>query len=179
MRIGLFAIIVIVLSFLFNQYFVHFSGDSKSSPEEALPTDHDYIWINGPKTDTVHRYFFLADGNYFGTGVVTKNLAGWSSGDGVFSEIPNSLNENEIKAAHSDNQILFGLIKPKGNIEVNINGETATLIELSTVSEELLNLYGIEGYKIWFIDLSLIEDKNHFKIRIISEQDNILNELSI
>lgn len=71
-RILLFAGLVIVLAFIFNISLTAFTGDGKDTPEEALPTDANYEWIEGPKSDKEQRYFFLSNGQYFGTGYVKK-----------------------------------------------------------------------------------------------------------
>ena len=178
-RIALFVVFVVILGYLFNFLFVQFSGDGKDSPEEALPTDADYEWIEGPKTEKEHRYFFLSNSNYFGTGVVTKNLKGWSAGKGAYAQLPNPLDENTITSAHSDNKILYGLIKPKGKITVKVNGEKADLVDFSSLDEEVLQLYNVKGYFIWYIDLSELADQENYTIQVVDETNNVLNELSI
>ncbi|TSI05258.1 hypothetical protein [Lysinibacillus sp. BW-2-10] len=178
-RILLFAVLVIVIGYLFNAYFVHFTGDGKDSPEKALPKDADYEWIEGPKSDKEHRYFFLSNGNYFGTGMVTKNLKGWSAGDGVYAELPKSLDDNTIKSAHSDRKILYGLIKPKGKMKVLVNDKEAQLIELTTLSKDVIDLYKVEGYSIWYIDLSNLDDTEKFTIQVVDEKDKVVSELVI
>ncbi len=164
-RIILFAVAVIALAFLFNFYFTHIEGDGKKTPEEALPTDQQYEWIEGPKTENEHRYFFLSNGKYFGTGTVTKNLTGWSSNDGVYAKLPNPLEFNEILAAYSDSKILYGLIKPNGEIRVTVNGVEAELIQLNSLSKDIVNLYNVEGYSIWYVDFSNLENREEFIIK--------------
>ncbi len=171
--------VVFIIGYLFNLYFVHFTGDGKDTPEEALPTDAQYEWIEGPKTDKEQRYFFLSNGNYFGTGVVIKNLKGWTAGDGAYSPLPNPLEENKITAAHSDGQILFGLIKPNGNVKVKINDVKAKMIDLTTLSEEVLNQYKVEGYYIWYVERVKLEEEVHYNIEVLDDHDNVLSELSI
>ncbi|SOC06310.1 hypothetical protein SAMN05880501_104241 [Ureibacillus xyleni] len=178
-RILLFAVFVVIIGYLFNLFFVHFSGDGKDTPEQALPKDADYEWIEGPKTDKEHRYFFLSNGNYFGTGVVTKNLKGWNTGKGSYSKLPNPLEDNTITSAHSDSKILFGLIKPKGDISVKVNGTKADLVDFSSLDEEVLQLYNVKGYSIWYIDKSKLEDQEKFSIQVLDENDEVLSELSI
>nr|WP_106779007.1 hypothetical protein [Lysinibacillus timonensis] len=178
-RIFVFVIIVLVLAFLINQYFIHFDGDGKRTPEEALPTDQNYVWIEGSQSEDEYRYFFLSDGHYVGTNKVTKNLSGWSLSEGHFGKIPNPLEENKIIAAYSDHQILYGLIKPKGQIHITVNEEAVELVDLTSVSEEILKLYGVSGYSIWYIDLSKLEDTDQFVIEIRDSNNNLLNELTI
>ena len=178
-RILLFAAFVLLLGYLFNILFVQFSGDGKDTPEEALPKDADYEWIEGPKTEKEHRYFFLSNSQYFGTGVVTKNLRGWSTGKGTYAQLPNPLEENAIKSAHSDSKILYGLIKPNGEITVKVNGEKADLVDFSSLDEEVLQLYNVQGYSIWYIDLSKLEDQEKYNIQVLDEKNNVLSELSV
>lgn len=178
-RIVLFAGAVIALAFLFNFYFTNIEGDGKKTPEEALPTDQQYEWIEGPKTEKEHRYFFLSNGAYFGTGLVTKNLTGWSSGDGVHAKLHSPIELNEITAAYSDNKIIYGLIKPDGEIDVTVNGVQAELIDLNTLSDDVVNLYGVEGYLIWYVDYSDLENQEEFIIQVINSNGEVLNELKI
>lgn len=178
-RIIYFVAAILLLGYLFNLYFVHFSGDGKDSPQEALPTDADYEWIEGPKTEKEQRYFFLSNGNYFGTGVIIKNLKGWSEGDGSYSPLPDPLDENKITAAYSDSKILFGLIKPNGEVKIKVNEKYADMIDLSTLSEDVLKLYKVEGYYIWFIERSKLEENNHFNIKVLDDDGNILSDLTI
>ncbi|SOC37254.1 hypothetical protein [Ureibacillus acetophenoni] len=178
-RIVLFAGAVIALAFLFNFYFTNIEGDGKKTPEAALPTDQNYEWIEGPKTEKEHRYFFLSNGTYFGTGTVTKNLTGWSSSDGVYAKLPNSLEFNEIPAAYSDSKILYGLIKPNGEISVTVNGVDVELIQLSSLSEEVVNSYNVKGYSIWYIDLTELGNREEFIIKVLDSNDEVLSEISI
>lgn len=178
-RIALFAGAVIALAFLFNFYFTNIEGDGKKTPEAALPTDQDYEWIEGPKTEKKHRYFFLSNGAYFGTGFVTKNLTGWSSGEGVYTKLPNSLNFNEISAAYSDSKIIYGLIKPEGEIGVTVNGVETEFVELNTLSKDVVNKYGVDGYFIWYVDFSDLENQEEFIIQVFESNGEVLNELKI
>ncbi|MEK9198338.1 MULTISPECIES: hypothetical protein [Bacillales] len=178
-RILLFAGLVIVLAFIFNISLTAFTGDGKDTPEEALPTDANYEWIEGPKSDKEQRYFFLSNGQYFGTGYVEKNLKGWSAGEGTYSKLPNALTENTITSAHSDSKILFGLIKPKGNIQISVNNKHAKLIQLDFLSDDILSTYNVEGYAIWYIDLEEIDNAKSFTIKVLGENDSVLNALSI
>lgn len=178
-RIVLFAGAVIALAFLFNFYFTNIEGDVKKTPEEALPTDEHYEWIEGPKTENEHRYFFLSNGAYFGTGLVTKNLTGWSSSEVVHATLPNTLELNEISAAYSDNKIIYGFIKPDIEIDVRVNGVEAGLIDLRNLSEDVVNLYGVEGYLIWYVDYSELENREEFIIQVIDSDGEVLNELKI
>lgn len=178
-RITMIALVIIGLGFLFNLYFEHFSGDGKKTPEEALPTDHEYVWIKGPQTEKVHRYFFLSDGNYFGTGVLTKNLKGWSSGHGTYATVPKQLPENELTNAHSDNKIIYGLVKKNGNGFVRVNGVDTSSIELLDIPTETLQLYDIEGYSIWYVNLENLEETEKFTIQLLNEQNELMSELKI
>ncbi|MEJ9280770.1 hypothetical protein [Ureibacillus thermosphaericus] len=178
-RAVLFAALIIMLAFLFQQITIQFSGEGFDTPQEALPKDAEYEWIEGPKTEKEHRYFFLSNGNYFGTGVVKKNLKGWSSGNGVYAKLPKRLNENEITSAHSDGKILYGLINKEGQVEVIVNGEKATLLNLSTLPKETIDLYKVNDYFIWYVDLEKLQDSEHFHIVIKNDKDEILSELSI
>lgn len=176
-RITMIALVIIGMGFLFNLYFEHFSGDGKKTPEEALPTDHEYVWIKGPQTEKVHRYFFLSDGNYFGTGVVSKNLKGWSAGKGVYATLPKQLPENELTSAHSDNKIIYGLIKLNGDVYLKVNGVDAMFIHFTDLSQETVELYGISGYSIWYVDLEKLQDTEKYTIQLFNEQDEIISEL--
>lgn len=178
-RLLLFPIVVVLLGFLFYQYSIHFSGEGKDTPEEALPTDEKYEWIKGPKSENEQRYFFLANGNYFGTGIVSKNLKGWSSGEGYYTKIPRSLEDNKITSAFSDKEILFGLIKKKGPIKVLVNEKEAEFVELSSLPEDVLSLYDVKGCTIWYIHLDILKEKKNFIIKVIDDEGNKLNELSI
>lgn len=178
-RILIFAAMVIVLAFAFREFTVHFSGDGFDTPEEALPKDADYEWIEGPKSEKEHRYFFLSNGNYFGTGVVKKNFKGWTSGDGAYVKLPDSLEENKITSAYSDGVILFGLIKRTGEAEVEVNGEKASFIEMSGLPESTLELYGVKGYSIWYVGLEKLDDQEHFQINVKDRKGEILSELTI
>lgn len=171
--------LVVVLAFVFNLYFEQFTGDGKNTPKEALPQDADYEWIEGPKSEKEQRYFFLSNGNYFGTGVITKNLKGWSAGDGSYSQLPNPLEENTIVAAYSDSKILYGLIKPRGDIHVTVNGQQADFVELNSLSKEVMSLYDVEGYSIWYLELSELENTEHYSIKVLDEKNSIISDLSI
>lgn len=177
-RIIIFVIIVIALAVGYNFVSVHFTGEGKDSPEQALPVDAKYEWIEGPKSNKEERYFFLSNGNYFGTEAVTKNFKGWSSGPGTSSLIPKPLEENKINAAYSDGEILFGLIKPNGEVRVTVNDQTTERIPLNTLSKEEVELYDVEGYEIWYIDLSKLDSKNYL-IQVLDKSNSIVNELSI
>lgn len=178
-RLIFFVAAVILIGYLCNLYFVYFTGDGKDTPQEALPTDAQYEWIEGPKSDKEQRYFFLADGNYFGTGTVIKNLKGWSEGDGSFSPLPSPLEKNKITAAYSDSEILFGLIKPDGNIKISVNEEQAELINFTTLSDEVIKQYQVEGYYIWYIELSKLEQNETYHIEVLDNKDTVLSELTI
>lgn len=178
-RIPLLFLVVMLIGFLFYQYITNYSGDGKDTPEEALPTDHDYEWIAGPKTDTVARYFFLSDGNYFGTGVVEKNKKGWTSGHGASSEIPKPLEDNQIKSAYSDEKIIFGIIKKTQNITVKVNNKEAELLSLDTLSKDIIEKYGVEDCYIWYVDLNQLKDKESFSIHVLDENNNLISELTI
>lgn len=176
----LYAAVVFLLAFLFQVTTAQFSGDGFKTPEEALPKDADYVWIEGPKTKKEHRYFFLSDGRYFGTGVVKKNLKGWTSGKGAYAKLPDPLKENEITSAYSDQKILFGLIKRNGYVIVTVNGEKASFIELSKqLPKETLDDYQVNGYSLWYVDLKKLENHEHFHIEVFNEEGQTISELSI
>ena len=179
-RIIIFVVIVIGLGVGYNFFYHHFSGEGKDSPVLALPTDAQYEWIEGPKNEKEVRYFFLSNGNYFGTEVVSENFKGWRiEGPGSSSKLPNPLEENKIMAANSDGEILFGLIKPNGEVKVTVNDQTAERIPLANLSKEAVGLYRVEGYEIWYIDLSELEDSKNYLIQILDENNSLVNELSI
>ncbi|MBD8027930.1 hypothetical protein H9636_14860 [Ureibacillus sp. Re31] len=178
-RILLFAGLVIVLAFIFNLSLTQFTGDGKDSPQEALPTDADYEWIDGPKSEKLQRYFFLSNGQYFGTGIVEKNLKGWNAGEGTYSKLPHELAENIIPSAHSDSKILYGLVKPKGDIQITVNNKPAKLIQLNNLSNKIISSYNIEGYAIWYIDLADIEFAESYTIKVLGDNHSVLNELTI
>lgn len=178
-RIMLFAAVVILLAFLFQQFAIHFSGDGFDKPEEALPKDGEYEWIEGPKSEKEQRYFFLSNGNDFGTVVVKKNMKGWTRGELVSGQLPDSLEENKISSAYSDEKILFGLINRKGKAEVEVNGKKADFIELSSLPKDTLELYGVDGYSIWYVDLENLKETEHFHIKVKDEKGEITSELSI
>lgn len=175
----LFAAVVILLAFLFQQFAIHFSGDGFDKPEEALPKDGEYEWIEGPKSEKEQRYFFLSNGNDFGTVVVKKNMKGWTRGELVSGQLPDSLEENKISSAYSDEKILFGLINRKGKAEVEVNGKKADFIELSSLPKDTLELYGVDGYSIWYVDLENLKETEHFHIKVKDEKGEITSELSI
>jgi len=177
-RILLIVLAIIVLAFLINQYFIHFDGEGKKSAEDALPTDQQYEWIKGPKTDNEQRYFYLSNGNYFGTSIVTKNLRGWSLGEGVQSNLPSPLEFNKIAAAYSDSKILFGLIKPDGKVRVTVNDVDAELMQMD-LNVDVVDLYNVEGYCIWYVDLSKVKAKKEYIIKIIDSNEDTLYELKI
>lgn len=178
-RIVLFALFVVVIGFVFNFFLDNFSGDGKSTPEEALPTDEEYIWIEAEKSDKEHRYFFLSNGNYFGTGTVIKKADGWKTGSSAYTPLPEPLAVNDITAASSDEEILFGLIKPEGNIEVTVNKEKAKFIQLDQLSQSDIKQYDIKDYVIWYINLSDLKDTNNYEIQVLSEEGEVINSLSI
>ncbi|MFJ8235948.1 hypothetical protein ACIQ34_09410 [Ureibacillus sp. NPDC094379] len=178
-RVILFIVLVLLLSYLVNLYFVEFTGDGKDIPEEALPTDQQYEWIKGANTEKEHRYFFISNGQNFGTSLVTKNIKGWNSEEGATAKVPKNLESNTIKSALSDQKILFGLIKQEGKIYVNINGKPASLIELSNLSEDVLDLYEVKGYSIWYIDLEQLDDNESYSIQVLDQHKKVINELSI
>lgn len=176
-RVTLLAIILIAIAFLVNQYFIHFSGDGKETPEEALPINEQFEWIEGPKTENEQRYFYLSNRKYFGTSVVTKNLKGWSSGKQVSSSLHNPLEPNQITQAFSDQKIIYGLVNLSGQAHVTVNGVTAEIIELYSLSEEVLSLYNVKDCFIWYVDLSHLENREKFTIKLINSNNEILSEL--
>ncbi|NLY79064.1 MAG: hypothetical protein GX072_03935 [Lysinibacillus sp.] len=178
-RVFLYVAVIFLLAFIFQYFTVNFSGEGFQTPEEALPKDAEYVWIEGPKREKEHRYFFLSNGNYFGTGVVEKNFKGWKSGEGAYAKLPNPLKDNEITSAYSDGYIIFGLIKQKGEVVVTVNDVKANIIELSTIPKETRSMYKIEDYSIWYVDLEKLEDKEHFNIKVQKNDGEILSELSI
>ena len=178
-RIIIFISLVILLGAGYKFISVHFAGDGKGSPEEALPQDDKYEWIAGPKSEKEQRYFFLLNSNKFGTQVVIENLKGWSQGVRSSSPLPKSLEENTINAAISDSEILFGLIKPSREVEVTVNGQPTKRIPLNSLSKEVSEKYNVEGYEIWYIDLSKLNDSNNYLIKVLDENNSILDELSI
>lgn len=175
----LYAVAVLLLAFIFKFFVFNFSGDVFDTPEEALPKDADYVWIEGPKSEKEQRYFFLSNGNYFGTGVVQKSLKGWKSGEGAYAKLPNLLKENEINAAYSDGKIIFGLIKPLGDVEVKVNGEQASFTELASLSKETVELYGVKDYLIWHLDLEKLKNSEHFTIQVLNKKGETISELKI
>ncbi|MCM3388373.1 hypothetical protein [Ureibacillus chungkukjangi] len=178
-RVLIFTVIVIGLAVGYNFVSVHFSGDGKSSPEEALPQDSNYEWIEGPRSEKEVRYFFLYNSGNFGTQVVTKNFKGWSLGSRTSSPLPKVLDENKIATAYSDSEVLFGLIKPGGEVEVTVNGKGTKRIPLTSLSKEVLDRLNVAGYEIWYIDLSELTDSKKFLIKVLDENNSLLNELSI
>jgi len=178
-RVILFILLVLVLGYLVNLYFVEFTGAGKDTPEEALPTDQEYEWIKGPNTEKEQRYFFLSNGQNFGTTLVKKNVKGWSIEEEVTAKVPKKLESNTIVSALSDEKILFGLIKQEGTIDVNINGKPASLIGLSNLTEDVLDLYDVKGYAIWYIDLEQLEDIESYSIQVLDEHKKVISELSI
>ena len=178
-RVIVFINLLLLLGVGFNFVAINFSGDGKTSPEEALPDDANYIWIDGPKNEREQRYFFLLNSHQFGTQVVSKNLQGWSTGNRISSSLPNPLAENTLTAAYSDSEILFGLIKPSGNVKVMVNGHPTKRIALISLSKEVTEKYEVEGYEIWYIDLSQLTDINTYLIKVLDENNSLLNELSI
>lgn len=178
-RILVFAFILICLGVGYNLYSVHFSGDGKATPEEALPQDARFEWVEGPKSEKEHRYFFLSSDNQFGTEVVTRNFKGWSSSNGTSTPLPKSLEENEIAGAYSDSKILFGLFKPLGEVKVTVNNQSTKRIAISSLSAEIKKSSNIAGYEIWYIDLSELNDRKNYLIQILDENDTLINALSI
>ncbi|RHW38241.1 hypothetical protein D1B33_04975 [Lysinibacillus yapensis] len=179
LRIFLIAALMVAIGFGYYFCLAAFGGDGKKTPEEALPTDAKYEWIEGPKSEKEQRYFFLSNGNYFGTGSVTKNLKGWTSGKGAYSPLPDPLEDDKITSAYSDGEILFGLIKPNGGVSVTVNSEKAELLPLSSLSEEQIANYQVENYEIWYIDLSKLKDAELYIIKVLDKNNSSLSELSI
>lgn len=177
-RIPLLFAVIIVLGFIFYQYTVNFTGDGKKTPEAALPTDHDYEWIEGPKQDKEVRYFFLADDHYFGTGIVRKNVKGWTKGHGAYSKLPD-LEENKIRSAYSDDQIIFGIIKKTKDLKVKVNNVEAKLQSLDSLPKEVIEQYEVKDCFIWYVNLDDLKDKKSFTIHVLDENDNIISELII
>lgn len=178
-RLPLLFGVMLLVGFGFYFYINNFTGDGKKTPEEALPTDHDYEWIEGPKTQKEIRYFFLSDGNYFGTGVVKKNAKGWSAGHGAYSEIPKPLEENKITSAYSDQKIIFGLIKTTDSVTVKVNNKIAKLQSLNDLSKDVIDTYEVTDCYIWYVDLETLKNKETFTIQVLDEKDHIINELKI
>lgn len=178
-RIFIFAIFVIGLGVGYNLFLVHFSGEGKATPEEALPDNENYQWIEGPKSEKEQRYFFLTKEGYFGTDLVTNNFKGWSSGVDISTPLPKPLEDNVINGAYSDSKILFGLIKPNGEVKVTVNKHSTKRIPLNSLSEEVEKKYNVEGYEIWYIDLAKINHPKNFLIQVLDENDSLMNELSI
>lgn len=177
-RLPLLFAVVMLVGFLFYQYIMNFTGDGKDSPEEALPTDHDYEWIEGPNSEDEVRYFFLADDNYFGTGIVRKNLKGWTSGNGAYSKLP-KLEDNKINSAYSDQKILFGIVRKTEDIKVVVNNEKAKLLSLDSLSKDILEKYEVENCYIWYIPIDELKEKETYIIHVLGENDNIISELII
>ncbi|MDN4492473.1 hypothetical protein [Ureibacillus aquaedulcis] len=171
--------ILVILGVGYSFFSVHFSGDGKETPEEALPSDANYEWIVGPKSEKEQRYFFLSNGDTFGTEVISKNFKGWSSGDGTSTPLPKPLEDNTINAGYSDSNILFGLIKPNGDVKITVNNHPAEQIPLTSLSAEIAENYNVAGYEIWYIDLSALNDSKNYVIRVLDKNDSLLSELSI
>jgi len=178
-RILSIALLFIIAGFLYQQYSIHFSGAGYDTPAEALPKDRDYVWIDGPINKKEHRYFFLADGKYYGTVVVKKTWKGWKEGEIVQGKWPEAIKENEISAAYSDEKILFGAIKGRGNILVEINGTNAEIVELNDMPKIATDLYQANEYSIWYVELKQLETREHFDIKVKNEKGKIISELSI
>lgn len=179
-RIIAFVAFVILLGTGYHFISVNFSGAGKDSPVEALPADAAYEWIEGPKSEKEQHYFFLSNGNYFGTAVVTENFKGWDlGGTRTSTRLPKQLDSNEINAAYSDGEILFGLLKPDGEVRVTVNKEIAGRIPLTSISKEAVELYNVEGYEIWYIDLAKLDDSKNYLIQLLDENNSLINELSI
>lgn len=174
-RLILFVILIILLAVIFQA----FQEKGKKTPEAALPTDHSYEWIEGPSEKKSHRYFFLSNGKYFGTEVVKRHFNGWRSSGGASGIIPKGVGENKINAAYSDGDILFGILKGSGDIQVLVNDQKAHRIELSSLPAKTIELYDIDGYWIWYIDLENLKNTKHYQIKIVNSSGEVLNELSI
>lgn len=179
LRFPLLILVFFLIGYGYYFYIENYSGDGKKTAEEALPTDHDYTWIEGPKSDNEVRYFFLADSHYFGTGVVTKNKKGWSSGHGAFSEIPQPLVENNIQNAYSDEKIIFGIIKNTQDITIKVNDKPADLLPLDKLDSKVIKEYDVKNCSFWYVNLKDLDEKESFHIQVIGEGDKIINELSI
>lgn len=179
--IRIFLIFAAMMLFGYGYYFyiTEFTGDGKDTAKGALPTDAEYEWIEGPQSEKEHRYFFLSNGNFFGTGVVVKNLKGWTSGEGAYSPLPDPLDFNAVEAAYSDGEILFGLIKPNGKISVSVNDEEAERISLDGLSPEKLAIYNVQGYEIWYIDLAKVDNSENYIIKVLDQDNSVLDELAI
>ncbi|WP_137728800.1 hypothetical protein [Lysinibacillus sp. SGAir0095] len=178
-RIIVFAILIIGLGVGYNFISNLFSGDGKDSPEEALPQDASYVWIEGPKSKKEQRFFFLSNGNYFGTQIVTENFKGWSTGQSTASPLVKAIEENTINAAFSDSKILFGLIKPNGKVKVTVNEQVTKRIPFNTLSKEAIKNYNVQGYEIWYIDLSELAQPKKYRIQVLDENNSLINELLI
>jgi len=178
-RIALIAIIVFGLGFGVNFYLNNYTGDGKGTPEEVLPVDRDYVWIDGPISEKAQRYFFFADGKYFGTALLTKNYKGWSDELSTSSLLPSTLAENKIAAAYSDSEILFGLIKASGEVKVTVNNHESKRIPLAELSKVAVELYNVQGYEIWYVDLAKLKEPKSYLIKVLDKNDSLLNELSI
>jgi len=164
---------------MFQQFNIHFSGEGKKTPEEALPTDADYEWIEGPKEKNSQRYFFLSNDKYFGTGIVKKNLKGWTASGGVSGIIPKQMEDNTINAALSDGELLFGMIQLKGDAKVFVNDEQANIVELTSLSDEVIEMYSVSNYSIWYVDLNTLHDSDQFFIQVVNQDGEILSEIFI
>ena len=178
-RILLFVLFVIGIGYLFNFYIENFATKGESNPKDALPTDADYVWIEGEQSEKEHRYFFLSNGNYFGTGTVIKNLNGWKTGSSAYAPLPDPLEHNSIPAASSDEEILFGLVKPKGDIKIVVNGLEANIISLDNLPESDIQLYNIKGYAIWYISLAQLDETKSYDIQVIDESGRVIHTLSL
>ncbi|HWK21544.1 MAG TPA: hypothetical protein VNS08_00780 [Ureibacillus sp.] len=178
-RIIAFIVFVIILGVGYNFFTVNFSGEGKATPEEALPDDAEYEWIVGLVADKEHHYFYLSNGNYIGTEVVTKNFKGWSSEQGAYASLPKSLEDNQIATAISDEKILFGLLKPNGKVEVTVNNQPTKRISLTSLPKEVVELYQVQGYEIWYIELTNLDQAKHYSIKVLNEHNTVIDELSI
>ena len=179
-RMVLFVLAVMIIGYGFYFYLENFASKGEATPEEALPTDAEYVWIEAEKNKKEQRYFFLSNGNYFGTGTVVKTMNGWKTGSSAYSNLPNPLVANKISSASSDGEILYGFVKPKGNIKILVNESEAKILSLQNLSESDIQLYDIKGYAIWYISLSQIEETKNYDIQVIDEENNrVIHTLSL
>lgn len=147
-------------------------SESHPTPQEAIyEMYYDATLIPGYLHEDEALFFSIAGNKLISAHYVDKNLFGWKAKR--FTSYPvndRSILDNNYGESTGKRHVIYGLIEPKDDWIVQVDGEDARLLNVETLPAEEVALYDLEGLFIWYYESNERIDTAEVVVQVVNQE---------
>lgn len=130
------------------------SQDSYSEPHKAIQAvDKDLRLIPVYKIGDEFLYFFIKDKTNLGAARVRKGIFGWRSGMFTWGPLDPDRDFEKLQGIQGHGEgLVYGLIRNGDERVVTVDGQEASMVNLSLLSPSVVKEYQLEGLYVWYFE---------------------------